>query len=88
MDLSNIEIFVDNDYIQILNKKDKEELEDLENKYEKEIYSDEDNEIKRKFYELDKKITDETIQINYRYTSNMMVELFNKLGLPIKVTPA
>lgn len=76
MDLNNIEIFVDNDYIQILNKKDKEELEDLEDKYEKEIYSNEDNEIKRKFYELDKKITDETIQINYRYTSDMMVELF------------
>ena len=88
MKLDNLEIFVDNDYILILNKKDKEELEALEDKYKKEIYSDKDSEVKKKFYELDKKIDDETIEINYRYTSDMLIELFKKLGFPIKITPA
>lgn len=88
MDLTNIEIFVDNDYIQIMNKKDREKLIALEEEHEHKIYADEDNEIKKEFYELDKKIDDETIQINYKYTSDMMIKLFEKLDLPIKVTPA
>lgn len=84
----NIELFVDNDYIQIKNKADVAELKALEDEFSDEIYSAEDNEIKTKFYALDKKIDSETVQIDYSHTGELLELLFEKLGLQIKIERA
>ena len=88
INLSNIDIFVDNDFIEIRNKADLVTLDKMEDEHGDEIYSDEDNEIKNNFFALDKKINKETIRIDYRYTSDLLEQLFEKLELPIVVTPA
>lgn len=88
INLSDVDIFVDNDFIEIRNKTDVATLDKMEDEHSDEVYSNEDNEIKNKFFFLDKKINEETIRIDYRYTSDLLEQLFKKLELPIIVTPA
>jgi len=83
----NMVITVDNDIVKIQNKSDLEALQYMETEYGELIYSPDSSDEKQDFESLMDKIEQQTIQINYQRTSDLLTDLFKQLNLEIEVRP-